>query len=274
MSAEIEVAVDLTNPGQYFACCGLLELAHRMWPGAEGWFEGGVFHVRAAGGGEELWKALRDCEIANTMTGAQKRRRQELGEMGQRAWKADPALEEEKKALDALWRKAPVRLGEPFGFRVDWFLDDRSGGAALKTWAGKQAAVDTVETLRALLPEAATLDAPALTDRVPFYFDSNVGGVGDDIDVGFSFDPLKDSAGLRVAMQPAIELLAFVGLQRFRPVRMDKVWEYSVWQAASSAELAALICCGVVQRRAERRFRFGLVARTDYTKSFLPGRPV
>ncbi len=24
-----------TNPGQFFACCGLLELADRLWPGAE-----------------------------------------------------------------------------------------------------------------------------------------------------------------------------------------------------------------------------------------------
>ena len=35
----IRIPVDLTNPGQFFACCGLLELASRLWPGAEGWFE-------------------------------------------------------------------------------------------------------------------------------------------------------------------------------------------------------------------------------------------
>jgi CRISPR-associated protein Csb3 len=31
----IRIPVDLTNPGQFFACCGLLELANRLWPGAE-----------------------------------------------------------------------------------------------------------------------------------------------------------------------------------------------------------------------------------------------
>ena len=36
----IRVNVDPTNPGQFFACCGLLELADRLWPGAEGWFAG------------------------------------------------------------------------------------------------------------------------------------------------------------------------------------------------------------------------------------------
>ena len=38
--STIRIVVDPTNPGQYFACCGLLELADRLWPGgAEGWFE-------------------------------------------------------------------------------------------------------------------------------------------------------------------------------------------------------------------------------------------
>ena len=36
---SIRVNVDVTNPGQFFACRGLLELADRLWPGAEGWFE-------------------------------------------------------------------------------------------------------------------------------------------------------------------------------------------------------------------------------------------
>ena len=30
----IRIPVKLTNPGQFFACCGLLELADRLWPGA------------------------------------------------------------------------------------------------------------------------------------------------------------------------------------------------------------------------------------------------
>lgn len=49
--ASISVAVDPTNPGQFFACCGLLELADRLWPGAEGWFtEGGSeFKIACAG---------------------------------------------------------------------------------------------------------------------------------------------------------------------------------------------------------------------------------
>jgi len=47
MSIRINVAP--TNPGQFFACCGLLELADRLWPGAEGCFENGQFHIACTG---------------------------------------------------------------------------------------------------------------------------------------------------------------------------------------------------------------------------------
>ena len=35
---SIRVKVDVTNPGQFFACCGLLELADRLWKINEKWW--------------------------------------------------------------------------------------------------------------------------------------------------------------------------------------------------------------------------------------------
>jgi CRISPR-associated protein Csb3 len=35
----IQINVDPANPGQFFACCGLFELADRLWPGCETWFD-------------------------------------------------------------------------------------------------------------------------------------------------------------------------------------------------------------------------------------------
>lgn len=46
---SICVNVDPTNPGQFFACCGLLELADRLWDGAEGWFRDGKFNIACGG---------------------------------------------------------------------------------------------------------------------------------------------------------------------------------------------------------------------------------
>jgi CRISPR-associated protein Csb3 len=210
------------------------------------------------------------------MTEAQKRRRQELGDLGQKAVKADPSLEEEKKRLDGLWRESPVEFGAPFGLRVDWYLDDRSGGKRFKTWAGQQSIIDIVTDLTKLVPEPEGTDwfrAGAQSDSVPLNFDSNLGGAGADVDVGFSFDPLKP-LGFRVGMRPTIELLAFVGLQRFRPAVAGMAYEYGIAEAPACVELCALASCGAVPRLAVRRYRFELLYRTKYLKSFLPGRPV
>jgi CRISPR-associated protein Csb3 len=47
LEPSLLIPVDPTNPGQFFACCGLLELTDRLRGPAEGWFDRGQFHVRA-----------------------------------------------------------------------------------------------------------------------------------------------------------------------------------------------------------------------------------
>ena len=54
----IRVNVDVTNPGQFFACCGLLELADRLWPGAEGWFDYTTFNLSTNGTLREILTRL------------------------------------------------------------------------------------------------------------------------------------------------------------------------------------------------------------------------
>ena len=46
---SIRIDVDTSNPGQFFACCGLLELADRLWDGAEGWFDRECFNISMNG---------------------------------------------------------------------------------------------------------------------------------------------------------------------------------------------------------------------------------
>jgi hypothetical protein len=80
---SICVNVDVTNPGQFFACCGFLELAGRLWPGAEGWFGENRFLI--AGHPEcslhALLKALAESTVANTMTPVQNARLEQLSAM-------------------------------------------------------------------------------------------------------------------------------------------------------------------------------------------------
>src|SRR6476646_1225323 len=98
---SIHVVMDLTNPGQFFACCGLLELADRLWPGAEGWFEKREFKLRLNSSFCSLADMLRQATVANTMSIVQKSRLEELSSMSKKD-RDKAGLEDEKKALDTL----------------------------------------------------------------------------------------------------------------------------------------------------------------------------
>ncbi len=87
LSANIVIPMDLGNPGQFFACCGLLELADRLWPGTEGRFDYGSFIM--AGPPECSLRALLDrlaeSTVANTMTPVQSARLEALSSMKKNA---------------------------------------------------------------------------------------------------------------------------------------------------------------------------------------------
>jgi CRISPR-associated protein Csb3 len=59
---SFEVNVDLTNPGQFFGCCGLFELASRLGP-ATASFAGARFHVECEVGLSSLVDQLRAAPL-------------------------------------------------------------------------------------------------------------------------------------------------------------------------------------------------------------------
>ncbi len=285
LEPTIRVRVDPTNPGQFFACCGLSELADRLWGGAEGWFDhdGCHYHVRATGIGSSPHRSpaafaeeLARCPLTNAMTDAQLARRVQLASMPKRMREAS-SLEAEKKALDASWREEPVLVGEPFCLRLDWFVDGRAGGSALKTWAGQQSVIDIALGMRAAAEDALRmapenwLRTSTKSAALSFNFDGALGAIGSDRDVGFSFDPLK---GITVQTRPVLELLAFVGLQRFRPLRIasENRYRFSLWFHPLVPEVASAAACGLLGSAGGRTFEFRLLYRTKYLKSFLPAR--
>jgi len=288
---SISVKVDVTNPGQFFACCGLLELADRLWPGAEGWFDP-VQRVFNIGGCKQLasdatsqfWKAFAGCPLKNTMSEGQVARRAELSALPKKELLAR-RLEDEKKALDRRWREAPILFGVPFGVRVDWFLDGFAGGSAFKTWAGQQSVLEIALAMKQPIETKAFRELSSenwLWFRqgglgLPFNFDAALGQQGSGLDIGFSLDPLKSlNANIAMLVSPLTELLAFVGLQRFRPQPQAKRnrYRYTSWFQPLRPEVAAPICCGSMSIPRQAVHEFRLLYRTKYLKSFLPATPV
>jgi CRISPR-associated protein Csb3 len=141
------VNVDVTNPGQFMACCGLLELAHRLWPGVtvEGWFQETRFltavPVKSSNNALAcLVDKLAYCEISG-LNEAERRERDELEKQRRDLKKKGENLSAyQQKRLAELGRHAregEIRIGKPFDLLLDWWnaSDDE---IIPKTWAGQQ----------------------------------------------------------------------------------------------------------------------------------------
>jgi CRISPR-associated protein Csb3 len=296
--STITVNVDVTNPGQFFACCGLLELAHRLWPGAEGWFDlrTSQFAVRVAAGdsaAQQLIKEIVKCPIEG-LTAAE---RQELDELGRRKRELKKvgrglteAEENRRSELGRLTREGHLVL-ERFQLTLDWWQEEGTPA----TWAGKQeihkiarAAQDGIEgcvaegrPLQDMLNWQLVLRTPSEyrsekgTDKKvePFYFDAR--RYAHPLDEGFSLDV----QGADTVANPATEFLCLVGLQRFRPKRAeDSRWtfEYCAWGHALGVAQAAPAASGLGRVPPMRRFCFPLQFRDDRKryKAFGFARPL
>jgi CRISPR-associated protein Csb3 len=89
--------------------------------------------------------------------------------------------------------------------------------------------------------------------------------------VGFVLDRL----GMSSTSLPLLELMAFVGLQRFLPSidQRRNSHSYTLWTVPLLPSAAAAVASGHAAPRGSLRFAFPLLFRTKYLKSFLPAQP-
>jgi CRISPR-associated protein Csb3 len=276
----IRIRVDVTNPGQFFACCGLLELAARSSGDATGRFNRASsethFHLTmpSAGAVDALFEQIASCQVSSTLSPQEIARLRTLLNMKKSLLTQE--VEREKSKLSEKWGNERIAF-EPFGLLIDWWLDESSGSSTLKTWAGKQFVTDIIEgNLKELrtpdfkaFPVADLLSYQTDDGSLPFYFDAAIGGHSSSLDVGFSLDALS----VRGRIKPAIELLAFVGLQRFRPARDGAVFRYRIWEQDLPPILAATVSSGGIPSAGMQTYEFPLLYRTKYLKAFLTAKP-
>jgi len=242
---SIRINIDPTNPGQFFACCGLLEMADRLWPGAEGWFEERAFCIDAQGLAE-LMRAIANAELrqcdAEDDTGS------------------------------------PIEIRAPFRPLVlEWWQDGLAGGKELKVWAGTmesfriaRAMQNAMRTERFHSPDLFDVgmiayDPDDAEKKVePYYFDARRGPNAHSRDVGFSPNDL----GLTSMAHPAVELLCLVGLQRCRPARtpLQRVFDYFTWAKPLPPELLPAAVTGELGWPDSQGYRFENWYRTGQRK--------
>jgi len=240
----IRLDIDFTNPGQFFGCCGVFELAQRLWPYATAYFDVAQFVV-SEGDLKELVEKTAQAPL--------------------------DVLEPTNHTSSAL------RLAGPFDLRLDWWKVERS----LKTWAGRMSVDRIATSLQRDLPN--TLNNGFFNDGhvvvgadgkkvEPYYFDGRRGATALPLDVGFSSDALA----LETVAFSATELFTLIGLQRFRPSAMKpRVYQYRAWFAPLPATLAALAAANVLPDNG-LLFQFESAFRTDQRKhkAFSPAIPI
>lgn len=244
------INVDLFNPGQFFACCGLFELADRLWPeaGVLGVFKSTHF---------EIWVDSADGSLDRVI---------------------DVFVKADVKQFDPDDNAtSPICLGEPFNLRLDWWQKvegpnksriDLGGGEQLKTWAGKQFGPLIFRLMKHAcggIDLSNLLDDPKAVYDIkgdkakkktssPFYFDARRKGTS--LDIGFS----PDVQDMSVMAYPAVESLALIGLQRFRPAVDEKgqsrVFAYTAWAEPLPLIVAMAAVSGMMPVRSCGAFRF------------------
>jgi CRISPR-associated protein Csb3 len=237
-----------------------------------------IFPCKSQENGIELLKKLRECPLE----GLSDAERQELKsletrkqELKKQKKKLDPQEEKRRKALGDKARSGRLTLGEPFSLLLDWWQTEDE--TTPKTWAGKQEIHKIARAAQKALSPAVINNPEDILDYAcvlrstweyvkksdenkkvaPFYFDAR--SFVHSLDTGFSLDVQE----LELMAYPAVELLALVGLQRFRPAAQGQDFDYWIWTHPMPALVASAIACGAASAEASIRYRFRLRFRDD-----------
>jgi CRISPR-associated protein Csx14 len=263
MTETIRVNVDVTNPGQFFACCGLLELAHRQ-PEAEvtGYFTPPRFQrsqLRISAKSEfsigDLLKQLLNCN-----RGAVDPYRPIMGSDG-------------KPVKDANKIK-PVMFDAPILLRISWWLDELAGKQSrFKTWSAHKTSEGLVNDMANAISANDITEESVFQQRVGMT--SRLGldprSSWNTLDTGFSPNDQK----LAVDTYPATELLAAIGLETFRPWPSNDSYIYATWSSPLPVIVARAAASGSLDIQGTTRYRFEVASRGRFkyfTKASLAER--
>lgn len=268
---NITIPVDLTNPGQFFACCGLLELASRIDPRSQGYFRNSDFILETTA--DDFLEAFFLCpvDVDKSFQSSSQESDEEV---------AASEVEDSHRG-----RVFPMRLGAPFDLLLNWWTEVDAQEQKLKLWTAGQRVTDLLlghhkqkkrkrkgrpdEILRLYTPStrehfakvahshpndwlrtAVPIDSPAA-----FSFDSRLSR-NNALDLGhFTHGTL--------AFSPAIDVLCLIGLQRFRPKTIE-TWSrncYCSWSQPLPVIVAPLAVLGMLPSVFDQAFEFPVKAR-------------
>jgi CRISPR-associated protein Csb3 len=259
---SIRVNVDPSNPGQFFACCGLLEVADRLFQDVEGSFElsrepcaqlqfdiscsgtlGYILDWLISSQPEEITELRNGLKVKRLIAPLRFRFCDEFSPEFVIDFWTQVTIEK---------RKCAVVANPPWNF---WSGNQTS----FQIWSGKlRPALGSLRSEILQHPEALLNIRTPLEGR--FGFDP--GAAWNALDVGFSPNTQK----MPVASSPATEMLAAFGLQRFRPaISSDrKSFAYKTWTVHLPPSVAAAAAAAPSTTVEGQRFTGRIIDRGQY----------
>lgn len=240
---KVTIQVDVTNPGEFFACCGLLELANRLSSGAFGWFEDAQFCIAPRDPAEPISVNYILWSLANVNVKVNR-------------------LSEESIS--------PLTLGQPIFMRLNWWLlPDEKRKNTLKTWAGNQKSMKMFCKWQAPLRDILSggnsdldyLYQETCYEQGPYGFDSRTGWNA--LSIGFSLNEHRQYEKLPTC--PAVEMLGAIGLQRFSPEVTNRNRSvsvlYATWNVPLCSTVARLAALGNLPSITSKRLEARMISR-------------
>jgi len=248
---DIQVDVDFRNPGQFFACCGLLETASRIWPDSEGWF--GITGRRSI-----------YCIATSS------RHDDPLEEIVRRISEPDTIIETDAESYNPGLR--PLQL-VPFDLRLDWWIEDGVNKSPLKLWAGQQTPLRIMTDMQKELHQIKPGQNMFSQNR-PMSGRFGIDAASSWTPRGLGFSP--DEQNIPWVTYPATEIFAAIGLQRCRPRRIEemkgRLFSYHIWTCP--LEISVVPAAAVAGKgQIADKYLFEAKMRSKQYGSFDWGRP-
>jgi CRISPR-associated protein Csx14 len=251
---SIQVAVDPANPGQFFACCGLLELSGRLFGEAEGCFAGGNFQVTCSGHLGEILRSLveRDPEEVTIL---------------ENGLNVKPLIAPLRLRLGA--NGATLTLDRWMTLTVEKNRVVSAANPPWNFWSGQQTSFWIWRDLRlASERQLADIGLPVPEDlferriMLSGRFGFDPGAAWNALDVGFS----PNEQGMEVASSAIVELLAAVGIQRFQPRGSAdrQSFDYATWGLPLAPTVASAAASCAISAPPTCHFHCSVVSRGSY----------
>lgn len=237
MNDTISFPIKVTNPGHFFACCGILKAADSLFDTATGCFTDDDKFTLKINDVDDPLKAV----IGRILPS----KKEEL---------KDLIICDDRKKSDTAIFLNTIKI------RIDFWnhFDDRP---EMKLFAGRQKAYVIIEGWLEHLWDKR--NDPLLSDdpfkisvhHLPSGFDSST--AWNALDVGFSLNEI-DKLNKKIETYPIVEFFAPIGIQSYvwNKNRKDNTYDYNLWFEPLSISVAKAIACGALSDVKRKHFKF------------------